>query len=81
MSHHRCDLVLIDQAVGDRNRLFGFTGVIPLHQLNFFPFNPAGGVDIRCRLRGTTPVLIAIGRIRPGERPGDADNDIGLNNR
>lgn len=78
VADHRRDLVLIHQPVGDRDRLFRFAGVIPLHQLDFFPFDAAGGVDVRRRLRSPAPILIAIGGVRPGERPGDADDDIGL---
>ncbi|MNG75543.1 hypothetical protein D3C79_340470 [compost metagenome] len=78
MADHRRNLVLIDQTVGDRHRLLRFAGVVTLHQFDFFPFDPTGSVDIRRRLRSTAPVLIAIGRIRPGERPGNADDDIGL---
>ncbi|MNG98473.1 hypothetical protein D3C79_576160 [compost metagenome] len=78
MAHHRIDLILIHQAVGHGDGLFGFTGVIPLHQLDFFAVDPAGGIDVIRGLSRAVPILVAIGGIRPGEGSGNPDHNIRL---
>ena len=73
MADNRHHLILIDQPVRHRDRLFGFAGVVALHQHDFLAVNAARRVDILRCLRRAFPVLRAIGGVRAGERPGDAD--------
>ncbi len=76
VADHRRDLVLIHQPVGDRDRLFRFAGVIPCTS-DFSPLMPPAALMSAAACEAA-PILIAIGGVRPGERPGDADDDIGL---
>ncbi|MNP22935.1 hypothetical protein D3C76_1156260 [compost metagenome] len=78
MPYHRIDFILINQAVSHGDRLFGFTGVIPLHQLDLFAIDPAGGVDVIGGLSRAVPVLIAIGGVWAGEGACDTDHNIRL---
>ncbi|MNC69989.1 hypothetical protein D3C75_1207480 [compost metagenome] len=71
-------MILIDQPVSYRDCLLRFTSIIALYQLDFFPFNPPGRIDVCGSLRGPTPVLIPIGGIWAGEWPGDANNNFSL---
>src|SRR5690606_14147414 len=78
MPDNRFDFVLINQTVSDGDGLFRLAGIITLNQLNLFAVDPTSGIDIFGGLSRPMPVLIAIGRVWPGERPCDANDDIRL---
>ena len=77
MADHELDAVA-DELVGDRHALLRIGHVVAVAHGDLLADDAAGRVDVLDRLLGAVLELRAEGGVRAGERPGDADLDLGL---
>src|ERR1700674_2833823 len=77
MPDDECDPVA-DELVGDRHALLRVGHVVARLELELLAQDAASLVDVLDRLPDALAQLCAEGRIRAGDRPGDADLDLGV---
>ena len=65
-----------DELVRDRDALLRIRDVVADDDLDLLAVDAAGGVDVLGRLLGAVLELGAERRVRPGDRPADADLDL-----